>query len=147
MQVWGTNSGWFQIFKYSGQNIVNVKDGRVLDVQGGKDKEGQDVFVWKKHNGLNQRWKILYLDEKQEEPTKGLDEDSGLYRNRPFYIVSRLPAKRAITVHSNRLVIRKMKRDDQSQLFFFDHLTRTIKSQQFKAKSIDIQSSGRGRNL
>jgi hypothetical protein len=32
MQIWGTNSGWFQIFKYNGQNIVNVKDGRVLDV-------------------------------------------------------------------------------------------------------------------
>lgn len=147
MQIWGTNSGWFQIFKYNGQNIVNIKDNRVLDVEGAKDREGQDVFVWKRHNGLNQRWKIVYLDEKAEEPKKGLDEDSGLYRNRPFYIQSRLPGRRAITVHHSKLVIRKLVRDEQSQLFYFDHLTRTIKSQQYKAKSIDIQSSGRGRQL
>jgi len=126
---------------------MNVRDERVLDVAGGRDAEGQNVLVWKRHNGLNQRWNILYLDEKKEEPTKGLDDDSGLYRNRPFYIVSRLPAKRAITVTGHNLVIRKMKRDDTSQLFYFDHLTRTIKSQQFKGKSIDIQSSGRGNNL
>jgi hypothetical protein len=70
---------------------VNIKNNKVLDVKGGQDREGQDCLVWGKHNGLNQRWKILYLDEKEKEPTKGLDDDSGLYRNRPFYIVSRLP--------------------------------------------------------
>jgi hypothetical protein len=112
MQIWSTNSGWFQIFKYNGQNIVNIKDGRVLDVEGGKDREGQDVFVWKRHNGLNQRWAIVYLDEKKPEPTKGLDEDSGLYRNRPFYIQSRLPGRRAITVTHHKLVIRKLVRDE-----------------------------------
>jgi len=126
---------------------VNIQDNRVLDVQGGRDAEGQNCIVWKRHNGLNQRWKILYLDEKKAEPTQGMDEDSGLYRNRPFYIISRLPAKRAITVTGSNLVIKTHKRDEVSQLFYFDHLTRTIKSQQFKGKSIDIQSSGRGRNL
>jgi hypothetical protein len=148
MELYNTNSGWFQLFKYSGQNIMNVQDGKVLDVQSNRDKEGQQVIVWRRHNGLNQRWKILYLDQKEKEPTTGLDEDSGLHRNRPFYIQSRLPAKRVVTIGGHRnLFITKMKRDNPAQLFYFDHLTRTIKSQQYKAKSIDIQSSGRGQNL
>lgn len=128
---------------------MNVKNGKVLDVAGNRDAEGNNVIVWKRHNGLNQRWKIFYLDEKKEEPTTGLDVDSGLHRNRAFYIISRLPGKRAIQVnHGNsHLKIMKFKRDEQSQLFYFDHLTRTIKSQQYKGKSIDIQSSGRGRQV
>ena len=40
MQVWNTNSHWFQLFRYVGQNLVNVKDKRVLDVSGNKDREG-----------------------------------------------------------------------------------------------------------
>jgi hypothetical protein len=147
LQVYKTNSGWFQLFKYNGGNIVNVKDQKVLDVAGSRDTEGNNVVVWKRHNGLNQRWKVIYLDEMKPEPTKGLDQETGLYRNRAFYIVSRLPAHRVATVQGHNLAITKKKNGDESQLFFFDHLTRTIKSQQFKARSIDIQSSGRGRSV
>jgi hypothetical protein len=42
---------------------MNFQDGRVLDVISNKDKEGQQIILWRRHNGLNQRWKILYLDE------------------------------------------------------------------------------------
>lgn len=79
-------------------NIVNVRNGKALDVEGNKDAEGQNVIVWRKHNGLNQRWRVMYLDKKTEEPTTGLDDDSGLYRNRKFYITSRLPEHRVLTV-------------------------------------------------
>jgi len=65
---------------------MNIKTGKVFDVIGNRDKEGSDVISWRRHNGLNQRWRILYLDQKDAEPTKGLDKDSGLFRNRPFYI-------------------------------------------------------------
>jgi hypothetical protein len=126
---------------------VNIQDGKVLDVEGNRDAEGNSVCVWKKHNGLNQRWRVVYLDEMKPEPTEGLDEDSGLYRNRPFYIQSRMPERRVATVHGSNLVIKKMVRNEVSQLFYFDHLTTTIKSQQFKGKSVDIQSSGRGRSI
>lgn len=130
---------------------MNIKDERVLDVQSGADREGQDVLAWKKHNGLNQRWKILYLDEKADEPTSGLDKESGFYLNRPFRFYSRLPQKRVLTVHGQHghiLVIRKMKADDKNQQFYFDHLSRTIKSKSYKGYSIDMgkQSSGKGKN-
>jgi hypothetical protein len=102
-----TQSNWFQQFKYDGQYIVNIGNNKVLDIQGGHDKEGNNVIVHGRHNGANQKWKILYLDEKDEEPTTGLDEDSGLFRNRPFYLISRLPKHRALTVsHGRYLKIR-----------------------------------------
>lgn len=89
------------------QNIVNVKDGRCLDVKGNRDVEGQDVVVWRKHNGLNQRWKILYLDNKEEEQDKGWDKDYGLFRNRPFYIKSRMNKGRVIEVLNNKNIVIK----------------------------------------
>ena len=47
MQVWSTNSGWFQIFKYDGSHFVNVgKDAKTLDVKDDKDDEGQAVIAW-----------------------------------------------------------------------------------------------------
>jgi len=104
--------------------------------------------MWNKHNGLNQKWKILYLDEKDDEPTSGLDEDSGLYRNRPFYLISRLPKHRALTVHSGRyLRINDKKKDNPHQIFYFDHLTRTVKSKSYTAKSLSIPNRGRNNQL
>jgi hypothetical protein len=54
MQAWNTNSGWFQLFKFEDEHIINIKNKKAFDVSGGKDVEGQNVIVWKKHNGLNQ---------------------------------------------------------------------------------------------
>jgi hypothetical protein len=51
---------WFQHFQLKGENLVNER-GLVLDVAGGRDKNNQNVLVWKKHNGLNQKWKIDYV--------------------------------------------------------------------------------------
>jgi hypothetical protein len=40
MQIWSTNSQWFQIFKYQGEHFVNWQNGKCLDVSGNKDVEG-----------------------------------------------------------------------------------------------------------
>jgi len=40
MNVWQTNSRWWQVFKYSGENFKNIANNKVLDVQGGRDSEG-----------------------------------------------------------------------------------------------------------
>jgi hypothetical protein len=69
-----------------------------MDVSGNRDVEGQNIITYRKHNGLNQRFALLYLDQKKAEPTSGLDDDTGFYRNRPFYIVSRLPKRRVLEV-------------------------------------------------
>jgi hypothetical protein len=53
MQIWSTNSGWFQIFKYEDEHFVNIQNKKALDVISGKDVEGQSVIAWGKHNGAN----------------------------------------------------------------------------------------------
>ena len=61
---------------------------------------------------------------------KGLDKDFGLDRNRPFYIVSRLPMERVVDVtQGNALYLRRMKPGYAKQQWFFDPVTKTIKSQ------------------
>jgi len=64
---------WWQQFRYVNNHIENFRNGKALDVQGGTDKEGNPVIIHGKHNGANQRWRIQYLDEKDAEPTTGLD--------------------------------------------------------------------------
>jgi len=49
------------MFRFVGEHIINYR-GLALDVVSGQDKEGQGVQVFKKHNGVNQRWKIVYVD-------------------------------------------------------------------------------------
>jgi hypothetical protein len=51
MQVWSTNSGWFQVFKYQGGQFINWTNNKVLDVTGAKDEEGQAVGVYGNNGG------------------------------------------------------------------------------------------------
>jgi hypothetical protein len=66
MQIWSTNSGWFQIFQFQGENFVNPTNNKVLEVTDRKDEEGQAVSVNNrnnnKNNNANQRWKVVYVD-------------------------------------------------------------------------------------
>jgi len=45
MQIWSTNSGWFQIFKYESEQFINFQNKKVLSVNAGKDAEGQATGV------------------------------------------------------------------------------------------------------
>jgi hypothetical protein len=62
LQIWNTNARWFQLFKYDDGYVVNIKDGRCLDVAGNVDHENRNVIVYRRHTGLNQQWDIVYLD-------------------------------------------------------------------------------------
>lgn len=147
MQIWRTNGNWFQQFRLIGMTIMNVKNGKVLDVAANRDADGQNVLAYARHDGLNQRWKIVYLDEIKPEPASGLDKEAGLYRNRPFLITSKMGGKRVVTIKGNDLIMQSKDDNNEGQLWYYDHLTRTIKSQQFKGKSIDISNAGKGQNL
>jgi len=56
-----------------------------MDVTGGKDVEGQNVQVYGKHNGANQKWRVVYVDSSSDQE-KGLNKYFGFYINKPFYI-------------------------------------------------------------
>ena len=45
--------------------------GKVLDVDGGLDAENRNIIVHQRHGKINQRFKVVYVDEYQDEPTKG----------------------------------------------------------------------------
>lgn len=110
--------------------------------------EGNDVVLYDRKNGANQRWKIVYTDEKGAEmEKKGLDTDFGFYRGRAFYIVSNLPMKRVLEVSGSNIVIKMKQYQRTQQQFEFNFKTKTIESVSNKGKSISIQSSGAGANL
>jgi len=85
------------MFRFKDGNIINEK-GKVLDVHSGLDHENRQVIVWNKHNGLNQQWDIVYVDEAKPEPKKGqMSPKWGFIVERPFYIVSEMKSNRHLT--------------------------------------------------
>jgi hypothetical protein len=113
-----------------------------------KDLEGQKIVSWNKHNGANQRWKVLYLDKKSKTETKGLNEEFGFFINRPFYFVSELPFNRvAETPGANNVVLKRWRKNWIRQQFYFDEVSKTIRSQQWKNYALEIQSNGGSSNL
>jgi hypothetical protein len=148
MQVWKTNGGWFQQFKWSQNYFVNIQDDRVLTVKDNKDVEGQDVIVWKKTFSINQKWRIQYVDDAEDAKTTGLYTPYQIHLGRAFVIRSRLPMQRVLTVVGGRnTVIQTHDRSNQNQIWFLDPRTKTIKSVGNKSKSIDIQNGGKSANL
>jgi hypothetical protein len=79
------------LFKYDGSHIINEKNGKAVDVAGGNDKENQNIQMWKRHEGLNQQWDIVYVKDMPEETKKGdVNPEFGFKVDTPFYIVSKM---------------------------------------------------------
>jgi hypothetical protein len=117
--------------------------GKVMDVHGGLDHENRNIIVWNKHGKINQQWDVVYVDEYPDEPTKGeLNEDFGLYVERPFYIVSQMPDNRYLDLINNRNMVIKTPNGRNTQIWYFDQKSLTIKTK-LNNQSWDIRSSGR----
>jgi hypothetical protein len=126
-------------------HIMNYYNKKVIDVDGGKDEEGRKVHVWKRHNGANQKWHILYVDRKKKDTTT---HNMGFRVNTPFYLVSRLPHKRVMEcIGASNVTIKKFYRNRTAQQWYFDQKSKTIKSNYWKSYSMNIQSNGRSNNL
>jgi hypothetical protein len=108
----------------------------------------QPIIVNKRHGGANQRWKIVYLDKAEKEPTKGLNAEFGFHINRPFIIRSRMPMKRvAECVGANNVMQKTLRTNVKGQQWYFDQVSKTIKNNQWKSHSLDIQSNGGSTNM
>jgi hypothetical protein len=104
-------------------------DNRVLDVYQGKDSEHQKVVVSKRHGRRQQKWRVRYVDTVKTQ-TKGLVGDFGFYANRPFYLRSRLPMQRVMEcIGANNITLRRWRKNTKAQQFYFDPVSKTIKSQ------------------
>jgi hypothetical protein len=141
MQLWSTNSQWWQIFKYDGSFFTNIKNNKVLDVAGGKDAEATNVQVHGKNGTPAQRWKVVYKDKMGDEAyqTKGVDAYFGFRVNKPFYFVSKLPMNRvAEAVGANNVVLKQYVSGRLGQQFYFDPVSKTIRSQQWKNRCLHM---------
>lgn len=149
MQAYNTNSKWFQLFKFDGSNtFFNIYNDKVLDVAGGRDEEGNNVQVWRRNKSKAQQWKLIYVDKAKKPSTKGFDKDYGMERNRPFYLISKLPMERVVECWgASNIILSDLVNGKLGQQFFYDGVSKTIKSQQWKDRSLTIQSNGRSANL
>jgi hypothetical protein len=100
-----------------------------MDVNGNVDAEQRNIEMYKRHGGLNQQWDVIYVDEWKGEPGKGeLNEEFGLYVERPFYIVSALPDGRYLDLINNRNMVIKTQNGRNTQLWWFDQKSLTIRT-------------------
>lgn len=58
---WERNDAPHQQFKLvhvedNKYHILNEKDGKALDVAGGRDEDGSEIIKWDLHGGVNQQW-------------------------------------------------------------------------------------------
>jgi hypothetical protein len=133
------------MFRMKGNFLTNEK-GNVMDVSGNKDKENQNIIVYKKHGGLNQQWDVVYSDQWKGEPKKGeLNKEYGMYVERTFYIISRMGKGRYLDLIGRGMVI-KTSNGRKTQKWYFHQQSRTIKSRS-NNQSWDIRSAGKTRDM
>jgi hypothetical protein len=90
----------------------------------------------------------MYVDKAKPVPSKGFDNEFGFHINRPFYMVSRLPMNRVSEcVGANNVNLKRWRKNVKGQQWYFDSVTKTIKNNQWKSHSLDIQSNGGSSNI
>jgi hypothetical protein len=134
------------MWRYEAPYVVNEK-GKVLDVDGQIDGEGRHIAATPKNGNIAQHWDIVFVDDWTGEPGKGeLNEDFGLYVQRPFYIVSAMNSHRYLDLINNRNMVIKTRNGRNTQTWWFDQVSLTIKTK-LNNQSWDIKSSGRTREM
>lgn len=128
--------------------FINIQNGKALDVSGGKDAEGQAVFAWRKHGGINQKWSVRYLDKGGKTGKDEYSKEFGFEHGRAFYFVSRLPMQRVIEwPGGGNIRIQNWVANKKSQQFWWDGVSKTIRSNNWKNYAMNIQSNGGSKDV
>jgi len=102
--------------------------GKVLDINGARDRENEQIILWKKHNGINQQWDVQYVDDLPKELKKGdMNKEFGMKIESDFHIVTKMGSGRFIDRVGNDVVL-KTPNDRQTQIWYFDNKSKTIKN-------------------
>jgi hypothetical protein len=59
------------MFRLKDNNYVTNEKGKVIAVDGGLDNENRNIIVENRNNKVGQRWRVVYVEDYEEEPTKG----------------------------------------------------------------------------
>jgi hypothetical protein len=138
-----TTSRWFQMWKYDATkgHVKNVKNNQVFGVHGNSDTENRNIHCYGPNTHLAQQFDVVLQREWEPEPKDGeLNKRYGLIVNRPFYFISGLGSGKYLDMVNRNMVI-KSRNGRNSQLWFFDQKSRTIKNYQHKGWSIDGRST------
>jgi len=129
---------------------LNGLPGKVtaVSILNNQDVESKHITVNEKPDGrISQQWEVVYADEWKGEPGKGeLNEDFGLYIQRPFYIVSALNDHRYLDLISNKYMVIKTRNGRKTQTWWFDQASYTIKTK-YNNHSWDIKSAGKSADM
>jgi hypothetical protein len=91
--------------------------------------ENRNVQVENSGNDLRQQWEVIYVDEYEEEPTKGqFNKKFGLYVERDFYVISALPSGRYLDLINNRNMVIKTANGRKTQVWYFHQDSKTIRT-------------------
>ena len=101
-----------------------------------------------KNGKTQQRWKIVYVEDYEDEPKKGeMNSKFGLYVERDFHIVSAMGNNKYLDLDlGNRWAVIKTPNGRRQQVWYYDQRTRTIRSR-YNNKALDIYNSGRNKEL
>jgi hypothetical protein len=131
------------MFRLEGEYIRSFNKEKYLNVQGATDTEGRHIQCNEKKTGkIHQQWDVVYVDQWKGEPTKGeLNEEYGLYVERPFHIISAMETGRYLEVINNRNMVIKTRNNQKGQIWWFDQRSLTIKTK-INNQSWNIVSNG-----
>jgi hypothetical protein len=87
-------------------------------------------------------WDIVYTDNIPEGYADGeFNAKWGFIIGKPFHIISVIGEKRMVDVYDNTNLALKTRNTRKSQLWFFDGVTKTIKTKIDGTRSLDMRSN------
>jgi hypothetical protein len=135
------------MFRLKDKNFITNEKGKVIAVDKGKDIEQANIIMEDRNGKIHQRFRVVYVDEYEEEPTKGqLNKKFGLFVERDFFVVSALPGGRYLDLINNRNMVQKVRNGRRTQLWYFHQQSLTIKTR-LNNQSWDIKSSGKTNDM
>jgi hypothetical protein len=135
------------LFRVKNDNYITNEKGKVIAVDGGLDNENRNIVMESRNDKVHQRWRIIYADEYEDEPTRGqLNKKFGLYVERDFYVVTSMPSKRYLDIINNRNFAIKTPNGRRTQVWYFHQQSLTIRTR-YNNQSWDIKSAGKTNDM
>jgi hypothetical protein len=96
------------MFRVKDEMYITNEKGKVIAVSGGQDNDNRNLVMEQRNNKIHQRWRVVYVDQYEAEPTKGqFNKKFGLYVERDFYVVTAMSSKRYLDLINNRNMVIK----------------------------------------
>jgi hypothetical protein len=138
------------MWRLKDKHYLTSEKGKVFSVDGGLDNEQRNIVVEQRNDKVHQRWRVVYVDEYEEEPTKGqMNKKFGVRVDEDFYVISALgPTHRyldAINNNPSDLVI-KSRNIRRTQVWYFHQKSLTFRTK-YNNQSFNIKNSGKSDDM